>query len=111
MPIGAGGLYAIGDTGGNANAIVVSHTHSATGTAITGTFYASNRDGPAPTGAFSYTVPQVTASSNFSGGGPQNDIKNYTFNATPTVTNSTFGDSPTNANLPPYLGIQFIIKT
>lgn len=28
-----------------------------------------------------------------------------------TVSNSTEGSSGTNANLPPYLGIRFIIKT
>ena len=39
------------------------------------------------------------------------DIKEFDFSATPAVTIGSQGASPTGANLPPYLGIRFIIKT
>lgn len=99
MPIGAGDLYAVGATGGSKDAIVVSHTHTATVTDPT----------------HSHTLPYNTTGSGGGGGGP--DVLGgsgmYT-NAASTgisVSNSTTGSSGTGANLPPYLGVYFIIKT
>jgi len=94
MPYGT----TIGSTGGSADAILVSHTHTATVT---------------DPGHF-HTVSAgsiVTASLN--SGGSVNLGTSNTSTATTgiTVANSTEGVSGTNANLPPYLGINFIIKT
>lgn len=92
-------------TGGSADAIVVSHTHTAT-----------------------VTDPGHSHTPNLAngGGGFGNDQANWVTNSQGntsrtgpalnsnttgiSVSNSTTGSSGTNANLPPYLGINFIIK-
>lgn len=91
-PVGAGGLYALGTTGGSKDAIVVSHTHTATGTFVTG-------------------IPSnsVNVDSVIEGG-----FANVIANISPTLGSasvSTVGASGTDANMPPYLAINFIIKT
>jgi microcystin-dependent protein len=96
MPYGADAVV-VGATGGSADAIVVSHTHTATVT-DPGHFHSVT----------GYSV----------GGGP-GTATGTAFGTTNTgsavtgitVANSTTGTSGTNANLPPYLGINFIIKT
>jgi microcystin-dependent protein len=99
MPYGADAVV-VGATGGSADSIVVSHTHTATVT-DTGHSHAVNAVGF--TGSGGYTLaggagqPQVTSTSSATTG--------------ISVANSTTGTSGTNANLPPYLGINFIIKT
>jgi hypothetical protein len=88
-----------GDTGGSKDAIVVAHTHT-TDSQGSGTFYAANRAGIAPTGIFSETGS--TANSSLSGGGLTGDIKQIQAATHSHTTNST-GSSGTNANLPPFL--------
>jgi microcystin-dependent protein len=92
----------VGATGGSADAVVVSHTHTATSTDSghthtftkgTGTDTVSG--GPIP---INTNVSSTTGTTN-------------TGNANITTTVATAGVSGTNANLPPYLGINFIIKT
>ena len=95
--VGATSTYAVGATGGSADAIVVSHTHTAT----------------------------VTDPGHIHGGvkvqsGPQNINANpgiSTDNGSTssavtgiTVANSTTGSSGTNANLPPYYALCYIMK-
>jgi microcystin-dependent protein len=98
FPVGAGDSYVVGGTGGTANAVVVSHTHTVTdpGHAHTLTNLATYTDtvsgGPIPI--------QTRTNSN-----------NTTATATTGITIASTGDSGVNANLPPYLGIRFIIKT
>lgn len=93
-------------TGGSADAVVVSHTHTATSTDAGHSHNSANNN---------FMV-------NYSGGGQngRNDVRSFGFDtatatasatANITTTNSTEGVSGTNANLPPYLGINFIIKT
>lgn len=100
MPRGVGAA-ALGGTGGSADAIVVSHTHTATVTDP----------------GHSHTVITGAGTQNVVGFDMQNNTnangRNTTANATTgiTVANSTTGVSGTNANLPPFLGINFIIKT
>ena len=114
----------LGSTGGSANATLVSHTHTATSTASGGShehlLYASTSSGAENFGNSSlYAAGRGDFGSSFFN---QNvaptstvadTIRSASANATPTVatTNSTEGSSATNANLPPYLGINFIIKT
>jgi len=103
MPIGVGTIaLGIGSTGGSKDAVVVSHTHTATVTDPT--HFHGNAN---------------TWSGWNSGGGSNNGINggvSTTANNTAaastgiSVANSTTGVSGTNANLPPYLGINFIIK-
>jgi microcystin-dependent protein len=100
MPYGT----TVGATGGSADAIVVSHTHTATST-VTDPGH----------------LHGVNGRLNGGGGNPGGDWNGYgdygnttftnTTGITVATTNSTTGVSGTNANLPPYLGINFIIRT
>jgi len=105
--VGAGDLYTVGATGGSKDAVVVSHNHNSgvTGsTTITGSFNTAAQS-PGGSGVFS-------AGSGYSGNGAD-PMTNYPINlsAPHTHTIASEGVSGTNANLPPYLGIYFIIKT
>jgi microcystin-dependent protein len=89
-------------TGGSADAIVVSHTHTATVTdpghthVISPAAYNNSATGSKVSGtAFNFT-------------GTTSDTQSATTGI--SVGISTTGASGTNANLPPYLGINFIIK-
>ena len=103
MPYGADAVV-VGATGGSADSIVVSHTHTATVT---------------DPGHLHTVTGQLSAASNGQGGGSdpgQRLSTSATVNTSTattgiTVANSTTGTSGTGANLPPYLGINFIIKT
>lgn len=105
MNIGAGNLYGLGSTGGSKDAIVVSHTHTATVTDPGHAHNSSNNN---------FMV-------NYAGGGQngRNDVRSFGFDGAPatasavtgiTVANSTTGASGTNANLPPYIADYEIIK-
>lgn len=100
MPYGT----TIGATGGSADAIVVSHTHTATVTDPSHWHYQPNSGGAGGT----ITAPGGQANTGNSA------YTGYSGTATAvtgiSVANSTTGASGTNANLPPYLGINFIIK-
>jgi microcystin-dependent protein len=145
MPYGAD-TVAIGATGGSANAIVVSHTHTGTtgGQSVThnhgvvgttggqsaqhnhstldntgsgGTIYQNvgglfGSDwqtaayGSTANGTYVTGLNSVDHNHNLSFTSGNNSVDhNYAF------TTDSAGSSGTNANLPPYLGINFIIKT
>jgi len=103
--VGAGSTYAVNATGGSANAIVVSHTHTAT----------SVVSDP----GHSHTYLENTGSEYVGTGVGRNDvwndqIRNTGFSSTGitvATTNSTEGSSGTNANLPPYYALCYIMKT
>jgi microcystin-dependent protein len=102
MPRGVGAA-ALGGTGGSADAIVVSHTHTATSTVAdpghNHTLFST------PYSGFGYVggVNAVGLGSNNTG----SEVTGITV----ATSNASTGVSGTNANLPPYLGINFIIKT
>ena len=95
--VGATSTYAVGATGGSADAIVVSHTHTATVTD--------------PGHVHSALLPNGSTGS-FSGGASSGPSTKNTNSATTgiTVENSTTGSSGTNANLPPYYALCYIMK-
>jgi hypothetical protein len=102
--IGAGNLYSVGQTGGSKDAIVVTHTHTATSVVTDpGHFHQVNILAQASGGSGSY-------SANFSD--PLN-VQTTTASTGITVatTNANAGVSGTNANLPPYYALAFIMKT
>ena len=103
MPYGT----TIGATGGSADAIVVSHTHTATVTDPSH-FHSTSVGAAGTFGSSTTTYGSVGTL-----GGTHSGIVDFTNVATTgiTVSNNTTGVSGTNANLPPYLGINFIIKT
>ena len=100
MPYGT----TIGATGGSADAVIVSHTHTAS-SVVTDPGHVHGYPGFL----------------NGGGGNPGGDLNGLVDHGyltysnvtgiTVATTNSTTGVSGTNANLPPYLGINFIIKT
>lgn len=106
MPVGAGTTYSAADTGGSADAIVVSHTHTATSSVTD------------PGHLHGSSIFRNTGSSFQQPGGTESPTS-FSFTNTDSATTgitvstslSTEGSSGTNANLPPYLGIYFIIKT
>jgi hypothetical protein len=102
--VGAGSTYAVAATGGSADAIVVSHTHTAT---VTDAGHSHNLN--ATSGGDS-SIMGVNNSANGLGniGGFYKSFSNTTGI---TVANSTEGVSGTNANLPPYYALCYIMKS
>lgn len=102
--VGAGSTYAVGVTGGSANATLVSHTHTAsvvdpghTHTTNPATSLVGTAQQNAPGGAVANPGTPTTLSINSNTTGI-------------SVTNSTEGSSATNANLPPYYALAYIMK-
>jgi len=100
--VGATSTYAVGATGGSADAIVVSHTHTATvtdaghnHTVFVGNQGTQNIAGGGGAGS-TIAGATLTTASNTTG---------------ITVANSTTGSSGTNANLPPYYALCYIMKS
>ena len=104
--VGAGSTYAVDATGGSADAIVVSHTHTATST--------STVTDPGH-------VHQLGSAGGFAGGGfPTNETQGASgfasssattgITVATSTTNASTGSSGTNANLPPYYALAYIIK-
>ena len=100
--VGATSTYAVGASGGSADAIVVSHKHTAS----------TNKTGAHTHG---YTSPW---SSQILQGGTNPAV--YTTNPqtttsagdhSHTVTVDNFGSAATNANLPPYYALCYIMKS
>ena len=102
--VGAGSTYAVGATGGSADAIVVSHTHTATSTVTDPGHNHSklytNQDGAGSGTFFNGASSTITAFTNTN-----------TTGITVATTNSTEGSSGTNANLPPYYALCYIMKS
>jgi hypothetical protein len=107
--VGAGSTYAVDATGGAADAVVVSHTHTAT-SVVTDPGHNHNAYGHAD----NYSI---------SGGGGQSIVSatsppsqnvptaSNTTGITVATTNASSSVSGTNANLPPYYALCYIIKT
>ena len=99
--IGNGGGFTAGATGGSADAVVVSHTHTFTGDAL-------------PTHAHTYTMPAsgtVVNNINGTNAGALIGTTSAVSAGTPTGTNSTTGVSATNANLQPYIVVYMWERT
>jgi hypothetical protein len=88
-------------TGGTKDLIVVSHTHTATVT-DPGHFHNTNYNFATYAGGGSSGANNTFGSIN----NPQTDTKTTGI----SVANSTTGSSGTNANLPPYFALAFIMK-
>ncbi len=97
--VGSGSTYSTGSSGGNKDAVVVSHTHTAT---VTDPGHTHST----PMGTYNFAgtnyMPQADDG---------NNSGNYTIPSSVTgisVTNAFTGVSGTNANLPPYYSLAFI---
>jgi hypothetical protein len=98
--VGATSTYAVGATGGSADAIVVSHTHTATVT-DPGHLHTYNQPGSIGVAGGGNGVASLSFSS----------VNTSTATTGITVANSTTGSSGTNANLPPYYALCYIMKS
>lgn len=103
--IGAGGTFNPGNTGGNKDAVVVSHSHTASVT-DSGHNHQSQYDGRTPSG-----IDNDGAGSEIGGMGTS-----YTYPTTSATTGITVGidisgSSGVDANMPPYYALCYIMKT
>jgi microcystin-dependent protein len=95
--VGAGSTYSVGATGGSKDAIVVSHSHSINDPGHTHTLAAVTN------GALSIQSQNI----------PQKPIGSSTFETNSNTTGISIqstGASGTNANLPPYYALCYIMK-
>lgn len=117
--VGATSTYAVGATGGSTDAIVVSHTH--TGTSESSGSHSHNVMGsstvPELKGLSESTARSVAASSSTNSNGYKTNIGNTSTaiiesagSHTHTFTTDSTGSSGTNANLPPYYALCYIMK-
>jgi len=98
--VGAGSTYAVNATGGSANATLPSHTHTATVT-DPGHSHTFGADlGAAQSGAGRNGVADPISA----------NLSTNTNTTGISVSNSTEGASATNANLPPYFALAYIMK-
>jgi hypothetical protein len=93
--IAAGSSYAVGATGGTADAIVVSHNHTLTD----------------PGHAHSYTSASFVSQGTTGGASAQAPAGATTGSATTGITIASSGTSGTGANIPPYYALAYIMKT
>jgi len=101
--VGAGNTYNVADTGGSANATLVSHTHTATVT-DPGHNHTWGRGLEGDDDGYGGSNAEYTRAA----GSDATVIQTATTGI--TVANSTEGSSGTNANLPPYYALAFIMK-
>jgi hypothetical protein len=103
--VGAGSTYSVGQTGGSTDAILVSHTHTATSTSVvtdpghshvTNVSGSVNSYGPNSGGiAYAATARSGTSTTGIT--------------VATSTSNATSGVSGTNANLPPYYSLAYIM--
>jgi hypothetical protein len=104
--VGAGSTYAVDATGGSADAIVVSHTHTASSSSVV--------TDPGHTHTYSTGIDLNLTGISHRGGTPTNSGTTNSNTTGITVATSTTvnsaGSSGTNANLPPYYALAYIMK-
>jgi len=104
FPVGAGTTYSANSTGGNANSTLPAHDHTGTTSTIGDHVHTMFIRGGSTGGSFIYPrhdtyIDDANQDSGAAGS------HNHTF------TTSQSGSSNVGTNLPPYLGVYFIIKT
>lgn len=93
--VGAGSGYAVGASGGSADAVVVAHTHTITD--------------PGHVHTYETLSPDTYADGGINGGFRSGTANSSS--ATTGITINSEGVSGTNANLPPYYALCYIMKT
>ena len=104
--VGAGSTYAVDATGGSADAIVVSHNHTATSVVTD----------PGHNHQFNILNTISNGNNAYTAVGGQVGTGTVTTETTgitvaTSTTNANAGTSGTNANLPPYYALAYIMKT
>ena len=123
--VGAGLTYAVNEKGGNANAVVVSHNHggsvSVATKSLSGTIKTRNGGGGryadsvpvSTTGVFTWKNLTGSVGNGWQGEGGGNSATitmNANHNHSATLSVSNTGVSGSNANLPPYYALCYIMK-
>jgi len=102
--VGAGSTYSVAATGGSADAIVVSHTHTATSVVTdpghSHTVNSYNTTGGCTAGPNGVVTVGGTVTA-----------ATITTGITVATTNASAGVSGTNANLPPYYALAYVMKS
>lgn len=112
--VGAGSTYAVGATGGSADATLVSHSHG-----VSDPSHAHSVYDPGHTHTYRQGTPSIA------GGGAGGRIGDYhdgeptsasgtgigIYGATTGISIQSSGSSATNANLPPYYALAYIMKS
>jgi hypothetical protein len=111
--VGAGSTYAVAATGGSADAIVVSHTHTATSSVSDPGHNHSLTSDARQLDLNNSAGPGNNGNGGFAGG--QNVVAGqFTSSSATNISVSTSvasnGSSGTNANLPPYYALCYIMK-
>ena len=108
--IAAGSSYAVAATGGSKDAVVVAHSHSGSVSGTTGgagghshniTLSSQTGGGTQPLGAVN----------NSAGTGSTQAVGDHSHSFSGSFSTSSAGVSGTNANLPPYYALAYIMKT
>ena len=107
--VGAGDTYSVDATGGSADATLASHTHTATSSVTDpGHFHL----GPQGTEFPQYgSTGTANGGSGLRSGDPHGKTETKTTGISVSTSLSTAGSSATNANLPPYYALAYIMKT
>ena len=112
--VGAGSTYAVGNTGGSADAITVSHTHTGSTSSAGAHRHGLNNNGGSikVLGAETAKVAGIThaGSENFVTSFNNVNIMEEAGNHNHSFTTDSTGSSGTNANLPPYYALCYIQK-
>jgi hypothetical protein len=110
---GAGSTYAVASTGGSANAIVVSHNHTfnvtSSGQSVEHNHGINAYVGVGGTGAGLQVADNQSYETPTSRANTSNNSVDHSHNVSGTT--ATEGSSGTNANLPPFYALAFIMKS
>ncbi len=106
--VGAGSTYAVAATGGSADAIVVSHNHTATSSVTDPGHNHVYRGGEFTPNKFTSGAQSNDGVNN---GGGDAYVSTATTGVTVGTTVASTGSSGTNANLPPYYALAYIMKS
>ena len=111
--VGSGNSYSVGNTGGSANATLVSHSHTTNSTSktLTGDMQKISECYNVAGTASGVFTKKGTGNSPVTGSSSTSPTAGVDFDGTHTHGTDTQGSSATNANLPPYYALTFIIKT
>jgi hypothetical protein len=108
--VGAGNLYSMNDTGGSSDAVVVSHTH--TGSTATAGAHDHSWSGSRQQAGVDDGNNQYQFSKGDNGGSDTVTIPTSTHSGhVHTMSLDSTGESGTNANLPPYFALAYIMKS
>ena len=111
--VGGGSSYSHNDTGGSANATLVSHSHTTNSTSktLTGDMQKISECYNVAGTASGVFTKKGTGNSPVTGSSSTSPTAGVDFDGTHTHGTDTQGSSATNANLPPYYALCYIMKT